>query len=380
MSTAAWPITRFQLDLGDRMPNISGPDQHQSRFSTLAAPPGPFAILSIPAGQGAAADAALAAFDRVVQDDGGAKPNPVISMSGSAEEVHGKARSLAIKTSVLADTRGQLDRPFRAPRDGLTDAPCERDGIIAVLTDPDQTIRSVIPFTTGEGFAAALAEALARLERPGERAGEAGFAPVLRVPHLLSPAQCQALIAAWETSHEPGMEGFTGHYGEAVDQRTANRVCYDHPLKDGALKTQLLSTIAPRIREAVSKAFQFDVRYYGGIMVVGYLADEGGFFGSHRDNTNPALMHRRFALSVNLNTGAYQGGGVWFPEFADRVYDPPLGDGLLFSCSLLHEARVVTRGTRFILSAFMWGEAEEQLRQRILHQAAERRQRHARNV
>ncbi len=113
----------------------------------------------------------------------------------------------------------------------------------------------------------------------------------------------------------------------------------------------------------------------GRVTLTVYPASEGGFFGSHRDNTNPALMHRRFALTLNLNTGEYEGGGVWFPEYADTLYDPPAGDGVVFSCSLLHEAKVVTEGWRFILSGFMWGAAEEESRQRSLHETAARRQR-----
>ncbi|MFQ5458991.1 MAG: 2OG-Fe(II) oxygenase [Myxococcota bacterium] len=109
--------------------------------------------------------------------------------------------------------------------------------------------------------------------------------------------------------------------------------------------------------------------------MVGYPASEGGLFAPHRDNLDPAHMHRRFALTINLNTREYEGGGVWFPEFADTVYDPPAGDGILFSCSLLHEAKVVTKGTRFIVSGFMWGPAEEALRQRNAREAAARSRR-----
>ncbi len=75
MNAPAWPNTRFKLDIGDRMPNIFGPDQHDGRFSVLAAPPGAYAILSVPAGKSAAVDAALTAFDETVRADTIPRPN-----------------------------------------------------------------------------------------------------------------------------------------------------------------------------------------------------------------------------------------------------------------------------------------------------------------
>ena len=85
MNTASWPTTRFKLDIGDRMPNIFGPDQHGGRFSVNRAPPGPFAVLSVPAGDSAAIDAALRAFDEAVQGDDGSRPNAVIANDAAAE-------------------------------------------------------------------------------------------------------------------------------------------------------------------------------------------------------------------------------------------------------------------------------------------------------
>lgn len=375
MKLPAWPITRFKLDIGDRMPNISGPDQNGGRFSVIMAPPGPFAVLSVPPGDSAAIDAALKAFDQAVHADGACRPNAVIAVTGSADQVHGRATSLHIRTSTLADTRGHLAALFRAGREGQPDNTHTRDGIFAIVTDPDQTIRAVIPFAGIDGFRSEMGRALDEVETAGARAHAHGFAPVLRIPHLLSSAQCRALIATWETSHEPGTVGTTGRYGESVNKAANRRVCYDHTVRDKVLHGQIVSTIGPRIRDAAQRAFQFDIQCYEPLLIVGYPAGESGFFASHRDNIDPAHMHRRFALTINLNTGEYEGGGIWFPEYADTVYDPPAGDGVVFSCSLLHEAKVVTKGTRFIVSGFMWGAAEEALRQRNAREAAARRQR-----
>ena len=372
MNTPLWPDDLFKLDLGDRMPNISGPDQNGERFSVLMAAPGPFAVLSVASGSEALVDAALRAFDEVVQGPAARRLNACIAVAGPSEGVHGRARALGLRTAVLADTRGDLARLFRAPREDDTPPPGLRGDILAMVTDPDQTLRAVIPFAGPEPFKAALTQALRKVEVPEERTAGAHSAPVLRVPGLLNPEQCQALIAMWETRNQPGKVGLTGRYGESVNKVTTKRVSLDHFVRDQGVQAQILATIGPRIREAVLRAFHFDVQHHEPLLIVAYPASEGGFFGAHRDNIDPAHMHRRFALTLNLNTGDYEGGGVWFPEYADTVYDPPAGDGIVFSCSLLHEAKAVTRGTRFILSGFMWGEAEEALRQSNTERSAQR--------
>ena len=43
-------------------------------------------------------------------------------------------------------------------------------------------------------------------------------------------------------------------------------------------------------------------------------------------------------MSLNLNTGDYEGGKLWFPEYGRQVYEIGRGGAALFSCSILHEA------------------------------------------
>ena len=64
--------------------------------------------------------------------------------------------------------------------------------------------------------------------------------------------------------------------------------------------------------------------------------------GAHRDNTTKGTAHRRFAVTINLNAGEFEGGELRFPEFGPRTYRPPTGGAVVFSCSLLHEAPPVT--------------------------------------
>ena len=96
-----------------------------------------------------------------------------------------------------------------------------------------------------------------------------------------------------------------------------------------------------------------------------YDAADGGRFVRHRDDTTPYTAHRRFAMSLNLNTGDYEGGYLRFSEYGPQLYEPAAGAALVFSCSLLHEATRVVSGRRFVLLGFFYGEAEQALRERI---------------
>lgn len=37
-----------------------------------------------------------------------------------------------------------------------------------------------------------------------------------------------------------------------------------------------------------------------------------------------------------LNSGAFEGGQLCFPEYGPSTYSPPAGGAVVFSCSVLH--------------------------------------------
>lgn len=73
-------------------------------------------------------------------------------------------------------------------------------------------------------------------------------------------------------------------------------------------------------------------------------------------------------MSLNLNTGDYEGGQVTFPEYGRELYEAGAGGAVLFSCNMLHEALPVTRGRRFAVFTFFADAAgaalEKQARER----------------
>ncbi len=235
----------------------------------------------------------------------------------------------------------------------------------------DRAARLVARWEEHAGLAAAVQAAVAAL--PQEAACDIPLpAPVLMIPGLLDPALCRMLIARFETgiSFDSGVAGATrdGSAADRVDHRKKQR--RDCMLEPGdGLCEAVLGLLARRCAPAVNAAFQHQVTRIDRMLVARY-DETGGYFRRHRDNASERMAFRQFALSVNLNTGAYEGGHLLFPEYNDHRYAPPVGGGLVFSASLLHEAAPVTRGSRYVLLTFLYDEAGEAQRLAYMERAA----------
>jgi predicted 2-oxoglutarate/Fe(II)-dependent dioxygenase YbiX len=120
----------------------------------------------------------------------------------------------------------------------------------------------------------------------------------------------------------------------------------------------------------VKRAYQFEATRIERWLVACYDGGTGGHFRAHRDNTTKGTAHRKFACTINLNADDYDGGDLRFPEFGPRTYRAPTGGAVIFSCSLLHEARPVTRGRRYAFLPFFYDEAGAVLRERNMPHVA----------
>lgn len=187
-------------------------------------------------------------------------------------------------------------------------------------------------------------------------------APVLLIPDVLTGDQCERLIAFWENTERT--EGVVASAtGDAAGVKRESKRRQDAFIPDGhPLVQEISAAVAARVGPEVLKAFQFRIEVMEGLRIGCYDAADQGFFRAHRDNTAPSTRHRRFAMSLNLNTGAYDGGALRFPEYGPALYVPPRGAAAIFSCALLHEALPVTRGRRFGLFSFFCSEADERAR------------------
>ncbi len=198
-------------------------------------------------------------------------------------------------------------------------------------------------------------------------------APVILLPNLLSPDVCRSLIERFENSRtmdgEIARVDAAGNVQSVVDHSKKCR--RDMPISPddgqfGGLRGTLLRRCAPE----VSRAFQVRVAHIDRILISRYDAG-AGWFRRHRDNAAANIAFREFALSVNLNTGEYDGGHVLFPEYNDHRYRAPAGGGVVFSSAVLHEVAPVTAGHRYVLLTFLHSEAAEVRRQAYFAARAE---------
>lgn len=187
-------------------------------------------------------------------------------------------------------------------------------------------------------------------------------APVLVVPRVFEPAFCRRLIdyyqsgAARPSGFMQERDGLTvAAFDDAFKRRT------DCGIEDEALRAACRSRLVNRLKPEIHRAFQFVATYAERYIVACYSSAEQGFFRPHRDNTTKGTAHRRFAVTINLNTGGYEGGLLRFPEYGGRTFEAPLGGAVVFSCSLMHEATPVTRGERYAFLPFLYDEAAAKL-------------------
>ncbi|MDX1513167.1 MAG: 2OG-Fe(II) oxygenase [Gammaproteobacteria bacterium] len=224
------------------------------------------------------------------------------------------------------------------------------------LLDENQRLLADLAGGAADGLDA-LAESLR--VRPGDPAAStpAGIAPVLMIPRVFEPEFCRYLIEVFHTRghEESGVYSLRdGQLRHGVDHDMKKR--YDHYVRDGDVTAEISQRLARRVLPEIEKAFCYRVTKLEEFKIACYRAREKGYFRAHRDNYSPQTVHRRFAMTLNLNADDYDGGELRFPEYGPHRYKPATGEAIIFSCSLLHEALDVTDGERYVLLAFLYGE------------------------
>ena len=231
-----------------------------------------------------------------------------------------------------------------------------------LMLDPSLRVLKSFPFTTDDPNCAAVFRYIEALPPVECAKGVEIQAPILYLPNVFEPELCRTLIGLYEEKGgtESGfmreIDGKTVVINDPVHKRRR-----DHNLEDAELIEQIKGRIYRRIVPEIAKAHQFHVTRMERFLVACYSAEEEGHFNPHRDNTTKGTAHRRFAVSVNLNDD-YDGGELWFPEYGPKTFKPPAGAAAVFSCSLLHAARLVTRGRRYVFLPFLYDEAAAELR------------------
>lgn len=224
-------------------------------------------------------------------------------------------------------------------------------------------VLKIVPLETHISHAAQIAYCLESLPVPLPPRLITQQAPVLLIPNVFQPEFCQSLIAGYEQNggQDSGFMRQDGNQTVVVTDSTVKRR-RDWLVTDLSLLKQINQLVGRRILGEVERAYQFRVTCFERYVVACYESAQQGFFQPHRDNRATGTAHRRFAMTLNLNTG-YEGGCLRFSEYGNDLYAPTTGSAVVFSCSLLHEATPVTSGRRFALLSFFYSDEEAKLRQ-----------------
>ena len=280
-----------------------------------------------------------------------------------ADEQQARVREAIPGLRYFLDFDGSVSRLYGAlPADAASANP-KQARRFWMLLDPSLRIIAVVPFARGGSDRAAFFAMLERLPPPERFRGFEVQAPVLVLPHVFEPDFCRKLIGLYQAhgGEESGfMREVNGKTVKIHDEDHKRR--RDYAIEDRAVIAETQARIRRRIVPEVLKAHQFHVTRMERYIVACYAAEDGGHFRAHRDNTTKGTAHRRFAVTINLND-EFEGGELSFPEYGPRSFKPPVGGAVVFSCSLLHAASKVTRGTRYAFLPFLYDDAAAMIRE-----------------
>lgn len=251
-----------------------------------------------------------------------------------------------------------LDFPLLADDHTLTAHLTGRErqaDLVLLALDRNLRLLERLDVKPGDDLPGRVEGVYARLEEP-EPLRIRHPAPVLVLPRVFTDAFCDELIGFFDADggHESGvlyMEGGKERWAPAPDIKSRRDVYIRDEIMAGRVRDRLRDTVLPEIE----RCFQFQVKSHEPWKLVRYGGEKPGYFRPHRDNVTRDVAHRRFAMTLNLNEPeSYEGGRLRFPEHGPHLYQPPRGGAIVFSCSLVHEATEVTRGTRYALLGFFY--------------------------
>jgi predicted 2-oxoglutarate/Fe(II)-dependent dioxygenase YbiX/peroxiredoxin len=232
--------------------------------------------------------------------------------------------------------------------------------LTSFVLDPLLRVLKVVPVRDPASHGQEIADYLRTLP-----AKEPGPAPVLLLPRILEPDFCRQLIDLYDrgSSVDSGFMRTDPVTGRTIlVNNHAMKRRRDVTIEDEEMRRQIQARLRRRLVPEIRKAFQFEATRIERYIVARYEPQDGSGFRPHRDNTTKGTAHRRFAVTINLNAEEYEGGDLVFPEFGTASWRAPTGGAVVFSCSLMHEARPVTKGARYCFLPFLYDEAAAKIR------------------
>ncbi len=341
------------LERGDRIPNFFLTDQRDVIINLAdKARGGPVFVLLFPTQKDPGALAEFQAMVTASSDMAAAGAHLFAICADPVPLVQKLAETNNADFFVLSDADKKVASRFGG-RGKLLGFVCGRDQRVQEVLRPGDT-----------PIAHRARDAIAAM-RPNDAYDAPYHPPILVLPDVFSPDFCKWLIEQFETRGNEPSGTLRMEAGKMVhDTSGDNKRRRDHHVVDNDLLDAIGSRIERRVLPEIQRAFHCPIRYVEEFKIVRYDADPGGFFRPHRDNTSMGTAHRRFAMTLNLNTEDHEGGDLRFPEYNMASYRPRTGEAAIFSCNLLHEATDVTKGSRYVLLSFMYDESGKQIMDR----------------
>lgn len=155
--------------------------------------------------------------------------------------------------------------------------------------------------------------------------------------NLLTPQTCVEMVqsARRATAWQPGQ----GEGGVAWEMLMEGSACEN-------IRDECLQKVLPVAQGALG----YNGNSLGTVRLLHYY--QGGRYDAHRDNLS-VDKHRKCTIVVYLNDD-YRGGETDFPELKHTVR-PRSGTAILFPAYLLHAARVVRNGNKYVAVAWLRG-------------------------
>lgn len=338
------------LARGDRVPDFLLPDKDgDGKFLYVEVHGRPIVIFLARSLSDPGLRKKLAGFERLGTRGDEARVHCFVITQDGAETLSAIPEAREFPGTILIDRHGVSAKAFGIPWERLG------TGSLTYVLDPNQRVLAVYdgecvnPADQAAGF-------LEGLRLFSESLQPQDLAPVLMIPRVFEPELCRHLIEVFNEQgfHETGTVTVkNGKRLQQVDHAMKKR--FDHIIEDRDLLAAIHWRFARRVAPEIRKAWRYAIAEAEGFRLACYRSRDRGYFRAHRDNVSPAVAHRCFAVSLNLNTEDYEGGGLRFPEYGEHVYKPRTGEAIIFSCSLLHEAMDVTSGERFVLLGFLLG-------------------------
>ena len=329
----------MSLRVGDRIPNFQLPSNDGLKRIFYFELKGGVIILLVARGSAAHINDCLVELSSCM----GVIDNLQGQVFGITDDIS-KVKENSSSAIIFEDKEGKLCNL-------LLSEPGGKNGTLKLLAlDPNQRVLaqfSIDDVKRDVNNSIAALDRILNIPRPPATTLQYG-APALLMDNLIDLDLCSRLIKSWKSNHQEGQVN-DGKNNAPDASIKKNR---EHVVRDPDLRREIAGTIGPRIMPELEKAFNFQQRLrFEAFTVLSYSDDREDFFAPHRDNLRET-QKRRFAMSLNLNEG-YEGGELWFPEYGKHKYLPAAGAGVIFSCSLLHEALPVTKGQRWVMVTFM---------------------------